>query len=48
MGLINCVEKVEQLEAEEITWATEILAKSPIPIRCLKAVFDSDNFCQYP
>lgn len=42
MGLINCVVPVEQLEAEGIQWAQEILEKSPIAIRCLKAAFNAD------
>jgi naphthoate synthase len=42
MGLVNCVVPVEQLEAEGIQWATEILQKSPLAIRCLKAAFNAD------
>lgn len=42
MGLVNCVVPVEQLEAEGINWAKEILTKSPIAIRCLKAAFNAD------
>ena len=42
MGLINSVVPVEQLEAEDIQWAQEILEKSPIAIRCLKAAFNAD------
>jgi naphthoate synthase len=42
MGLVNCVVPVEQLEAEGIQWAQEILQKSPIAIRCLKAAFNAD------
>jgi len=42
MGLVNCVVPVEQLEAEGIQWANEILEKSPIAIRCLKAAFNAD------
>ncbi|MBD2578607.1 1,4-dihydroxy-2-naphthoyl-CoA synthase [Oscillatoria sp. FACHB-1406] len=42
MGLVNCVVPVEQLEAEGIQWAQEILEKSPIAIRCLKAAFNAD------
>lgn len=42
MGLINCVVSVEQLEREGIQWAQEILEKSPIAIRCLKAAFNAD------
>ncbi len=42
MGLVNCVVAIEQLEAEGIQWAGEILEKSPIAIRCLKAAFNAD------
>ncbi|MGH8002769.1 MAG: 1,4-dihydroxy-2-naphthoyl-CoA synthase, partial [Brasilonema sp.] len=42
MGLVNCVVSIEQLEAEGIQWAREILEKSPIAIRCLKAAFNAD------
>ncbi|MBE9144372.1 1,4-dihydroxy-2-naphthoyl-CoA synthase [Planktothrix mougeotii] len=42
MGLVNCVVPVEQLEAEGIQWAQEILQKSPIAIRCLKSAFNAD------
>lgn len=42
MGLVNCVVPIEELEAEGIKWAQEILEKSPIAIRCLKAAFNAD------
>lgn len=42
MGLVNCVVPVEQLEAEGVKWAQEILEKSPIAIRCLKSAFNAD------
>jgi naphthoate synthase len=42
MGLVNKVVPVEQLEAEGVQWAQEILAKSPIAIRFLKAGFNAD------
>ncbi len=42
MGLVNCIVPVEQLETEGIQWATEILEKSPIAIRCLKSAFNAD------
>ncbi len=42
MGLVNQVVPVEQLEAEGVQWATEILEKSPLAIRCLKAAFNAD------
>ncbi|MEA5565950.1 1,4-dihydroxy-2-naphthoyl-CoA synthase [Anabaena sp. UHCC 0399] len=42
MGLVNCVVPVDELETEGIKWAEEILEKSPIAIRCLKAAFNAD------
>lgn len=42
MGLVNTVVSVDNLEAEGVQWAREILAKSPIAIRCLKAAFNAD------
>jgi naphthoate synthase len=42
MGLINTVVPVDELENEGIQWAQEILEKSPIAIRCLKAAFNAD------
>lgn len=42
MGLVNCVVPVEQLEAEGVRWAEEILQKSPLAIRCLKSAFNAD------
>ncbi len=42
MGLINCVVPIDRLEAEGIKWSQEILSKSPIAIRCLKAAFNAD------
>jgi naphthoate synthase len=42
MGLVNSVVPVDQLEAEGIKWANEILDKSPISIRCLKSAFNAD------
>ena len=42
MGLVNKVVPVEQLEPEGIAWAQEILEKSPIAIRFLKAAMNAD------
>ncbi|NLF64311.1 MAG: 1,4-dihydroxy-2-naphthoyl-CoA synthase [Chloroflexi bacterium] len=42
MGLVNKVVPVEELETEGVAWAQEILAKSPIAIRFLKAGFNAD------
>jgi naphthoate synthase len=42
MGLVNCVVPLDRLEAETVQWAREILAKSPLAIRCLKAALNAD------
>jgi naphthoate synthase len=42
MGLVNKVVPVDELEAEGVQWAQEILAKSPIAIRFLKAGLNAD------
>lgn len=42
MGLVNKVVPVEQLEAEGVAWAEEILQRSPLAIRCLKSAFNAE------
>ncbi|MBK9122767.1 MAG: 1,4-dihydroxy-2-naphthoyl-CoA synthase [Chloroflexi bacterium] len=42
MGLVNAVVPVDQLESEGVQWASEILEKSPIAIRFLKAAMNAD------
>lgn len=42
MGLVNTVVPVEELEAEGVRWAKEVLQKSPLAIRCLKSAFNAD------
>lgn len=42
MGLVNKVVPYEQLEGETVQWCREILANSPIAIRCLKAALNAD------
>lgn len=42
MGMVNKVVPLEQLEAEGVAWAQEILGKSPIAIRFLKAAMNAD------
>ena len=42
MGLVNAVVPYERLEEETVQWCREILANSPIAIRCLKAAFNAD------
>ena len=41
MGLVNAVVPLEQLEAEGVRWAREVLQHSPTAIRCLKAAFNA-------
>jgi naphthoate synthase len=43
MGWINTVVPLEKLEEETVKWAQEILEKSPIAIRFLKAAFNADT-----
>ncbi len=43
MGLVNAVVPADQLEAEGVKWAREILEKSPTAIRMLKAAFNADT-----
>ena len=42
MGLVNCVVPYERLEAETVQWCREMLAVSPIALRCLKAALNAD------
>lgn len=42
MGLVNTVVPIDDLEAEGVRWAQEVLEKSPIAIRCLKAALNAD------
>ncbi len=42
MGLVNKVVPVDKLEEEGVTWAQEILQRSPLAIRCLKAAFNAE------
>jgi naphthoate synthase len=43
MGLVNTVVPLEDLEAESVQWAREILEKSPMALRFLKAAFNADT-----
>jgi naphthoate synthase len=43
MGWVNTVVPLEKLEEETVKWAQEILEKSPIAIRFLKAAFNADT-----
>jgi len=42
MGLVNHVVSYEELEIETVAWCREILQKSPLAIRCLKAALNAD------
>ena len=42
MGMVNKIVPVEELEAEGIAWAREIMTKSPTAIRFLKAGLNAD------
>jgi naphthoate synthase len=42
MGLVNKVVPLAQLENETVAWCKEILANSPLSIRCLKAALNAD------
>lgn len=42
MGLVNIVVPVDQLESETLQWCREMLALSPMALRCLKAALNAD------
>ena len=42
MGLVNKVVPLGRLEAETVQWCREILANSPLSIRCLKSALNAD------
>lgn len=42
MGLVNHVVPYEELEAETMRWAREMLQRSPLALRCLKAALNAD------
>jgi naphthoate synthase len=42
MGMVNKVVPLKELESEGVAWAQEILGKSPIAIRFLKAAMNAD------
>lgn len=41
-GLVNAVVPYEELEKETVKWCQEILAHSPLALRCLKAALNAD------
>jgi naphthoate synthase len=43
MGLVNTVVPLDRLEDEAVQWAREIVDKSPLAIRLLKAAFNADT-----
>lgn len=43
MGLVNTVVPLEELEAETLRWAREVLEKSPTAIACIKAAMNADG-----
>lgn len=42
MGLVNTVVPLADLEKETVRWCREILANSPMAIRCMKAALNAD------
>jgi len=42
MGLVNTVVPLERLEQETLQWCREMLANSPMALRCLKAAMNAD------
>ncbi|MFH1700510.1 MAG: 1,4-dihydroxy-2-naphthoyl-CoA synthase [Candidatus Zixiibacteriota bacterium] len=42
MGLVNAVVPYDKLEEETVKWCKEILANSPMAIRCLKSALNAD------
>ena len=43
MGLVNTVVPLDRLEDESLQWAREIVEKSPMALRFLKAAFNADT-----
>lgn len=43
MGMVNTIVPYERLEEETVAWCREILDKSPIAIRCIKAAMNADE-----
>ncbi len=43
MGMVNAVVPLARLEEETVSWCEEILQKSPLALRCLKAAFNADT-----
>ncbi|MDK9698523.1 MAG: 1,4-dihydroxy-2-naphthoyl-CoA synthase [bacterium] len=43
MGLVNTVVPLRELEATTVQWCREMLALSPMALRCLKSAFNADT-----
>ena len=43
MGLVNAVVPLARLEEETVSWCREMLAQSPMALRCLKAAFNAET-----
>lgn len=43
MGLVNTVVPLERLEEETVTWAREMLEKSPLALRMLKGAINAKS-----
>ncbi len=43
MGMVNKVVPIDELEAEGVQWAREIMEKSPIAIRFMKSAFNAET-----
>ncbi|MCO5169839.1 MAG: 1,4-dihydroxy-2-naphthoyl-CoA synthase [Planctomycetes bacterium] len=42
MGLVNAVVPLADLEEETVRWCREVLAHSPVALRCLKSAFNAE------
>jgi naphthoate synthase len=42
MGMVNLVVPLEELEEKAVEWCREILAQSPMALRCLKSAFNAE------
>jgi len=42
MGLVNAVVPLDRLEEETVAWCREMLAMSPLALRCVKAALNAD------
>ena len=42
MGLVNCVVPLAELEATTVQWCREMVAHSPLALRCLKSALNAD------